>query len=36
MTLEMAITKGAGLPEQAVEAFRATLRGELIGPGDVG
>ena len=36
MTLEMAITKGAGLPEQAVEAFRATLRGELIGPGDIG
>jgi FAD/FMN-containing dehydrogenase len=36
MTLEMPIAKRAGLQEAAVEAFQATLRGELIGPGDGG
>jgi hypothetical protein len=35
MTLDMPIVRSAGLPEAAVRAFRATLRGELIRPGDV-
>jgi FAD/FMN-containing dehydrogenase len=35
MTLETPTTRGAGPDEEVIAAFRATLRGELIGPEDV-
>jgi len=34
MTLDTPIAQGAGLQEEAIAAFRARLRGELVGPGD--